>query len=285
MLVAPSYQRCQALLAASRGLPDEVEQWTVQVVAGTEASGLRWSLLEALRARGIAALLTHEPERALESLRAVWVHTESEGVADPGAFPSAPDLVEALVESGEPDEARAVTARLSELSEQQEHPWGLATARRCDALVSLASQGDEEAATAELEEAAASYLDLGLRFDHARTLLLLGRAQRRRKKWAAARRALEQAEAAFDAMESPGWVEEARTELARVGARRPAARGLLTPAEQRVVELAVDGLSNKQIAGTLFVTVNTVETHLSHAYAKLGVRSRAQLARARSPQA
>jgi DNA-binding NarL/FixJ family response regulator len=45
-----------------------------------------------------------------------------------------------------------------------------------------------------------------------------------------------------------------------------------------VVELAADGLSNKEIAQTLFVTVNTVEVHLSHAYAKLGVRSRTQLA-------
>jgi DNA-binding CsgD family transcriptional regulator len=51
-----------------------------------------------------------------------------------------------------------------------------------------------------------------------------------------------------------------------------------TPAEQRVVELAAAGLSNKQIARHLSVAVHTVEVHLSHAYAKLGVRSRAQLA-------
>lgn len=45
-----------------------------------------------------------------------------------------------------------------------------------------------------------------------------------------------------------------------------------------MVGLAADGLSNKEIASTLFLSVHTVETHLSHAYAKLGVRSRAQLA-------
>jgi DNA-binding NarL/FixJ family response regulator len=219
----------------------------------------------------------------VESLRAVWEHAEREGVGDPGVFPVGPDLVEALVESGEPGEARVVTARLGELAEEQEHPWGRASAKRCHGLVLLASRTDEQAAAVALEEAAAAYGELGLRFDHARTLLLLGRAQRRRRRWAAARDALVQAAAAFDAMDSPGWAEEARAELARVGARRPGARGLLTPAEQRVVELAVDGLSNKEIAGALFVTVNTVETHLSHAFAKLGVRSRAQLARVHRP--
>jgi DNA-binding NarL/FixJ family response regulator len=46
-----------------------------------------------------------------------------------------------------------------------------------------------------------------------------------------------------------------------------------------VVELAAEGLANKEIAGSLVVSVHTVEVHLSHAYAKLGVRSRGQLAR------
>jgi DNA-binding CsgD family transcriptional regulator len=63
-----------------------------------------------------------------------------------------------------------------------------------------------------------------------------------------------------------------------VPGRRPATDGELTPTERRVVELAAGGLANKQIAATLFVTVHTVEVHLAHAYAKLGVRSRGQLA-------
>ena len=75
------------------------------------------------------------------------------------------------------------------------------------------------------------------------------------------------------------WAERARDELERVGGRRPAAAGELTAAERRVSELAASGLSNKEIARTLFVSVHTVEVHLSHAYAKLGVHSRAQLAR------
>jgi DNA-binding NarL/FixJ family response regulator len=55
--------------------------------------------------------------------------------------------------------------------------------------------------------------------------------------------------------------------------------GELTPSEQRVAALAAEGLSNKEIAAQLVVTVFTVEAHLSSAYAKLGVRSRTQLAR------
>ena len=85
--------------------------------------------------------------------------------------------------------------------------------------------------------------------------------------------------AAFDELGSPGWAEQARSELARVGARRrKAPTGELTPTEQRVVELAAAGLANKEIARKLFVGVHTVEVHLTHAYAKLGVRSRTQLA-------
>jgi DNA-binding CsgD family transcriptional regulator len=232
----------------------------------------------AARARGAAALLANEPARAAESLRAVWEHTRREGVDDPGVFPVAPELVEALVEVRELDEAKAVTARLRELAEAQDHPWGLATAKRCDAVLQLAS-GYDEAAAAALEQAAAEYGLLGLRFDRARTVLTLGRGQRRAKKWGAARASLEQAVAELDELGSPGWTEQARSELARVGARRPQQTGELTPAERRVVELAADGLANKEIAQTLFVSVRTVEVHLKHAYAKLGIRSRTQLAR------
>ena len=93
---------------------------------------------------------------------------------------------------------------------------------------------------------------------------------------------LERAVAAFEAIGSPGWADDARAELD--ASRRPAAGrpGGLTATERRVADLAVEGLANKEIARTLVVTVNTVEFHLRNAYAKLGIRSRVQLA-ARAP--
>ena len=273
----PMYERCRALHAAGRGLVDEARRWGEEAKARAEATGVRWDQLEALRALGTAELLAREPERAAEHLRAVWTHTEREGIRDPGAFPVAPELVEALVELGDLGEALAVTHRIEELARQQEHPWGLATGRRCAALVQLGRAYDDDA-VAMLERAGGEFARLGLAFDEARSLLSAGRAQRRARKWGAARETLDRAAGRFDELGSSGWAEAARAELSRVGARRPQGAGELTPTERRVAELAATGLANKEIAQELVVTVNTVEFHLSNTYAKLGIRGRAQLA-------
>ena len=273
----PMYERCRALQAAGRGDADEARRWARTTLDRGEATGVRWDWLEAHRALGLVALLEKDLAGAVEHLGSVWDHTEREGVEDPGAFPVAADLVEALAESDALDRARSVTLRLAELAESQDHPWARAGATRSAAVVELATAYDEEAADA-LEGAARTYADLGLAFEEARTLLALGRSLRRARKWGAARATLERAAGAFDAIGSPGWAAEARSELSRVGARRPTAPGLLTDTERRVAALAVDGLSNKEIARTLVVTVNTVEFHLRNTYAKLGIRSRMQLA-------
>ena len=73
-----------------------------------------------------------------------------------------------------------------------------------------------------MTEAAAEF-GVGLPFDQARTLLALGRALRRAKRWGAARTALQEAETVFHGVGSPGWAAEAQSELARVAAR-PQAR-------------------------------------------------------------
>jgi DNA-binding CsgD family transcriptional regulator len=271
------YQRCRALLAAGVGDAGEARRWGRNAVARAETTGSRWDWLEAQRARGMAALVSREPGRAAEILRPVWEHVEREDL-DPGVFPAAPELVEALADLGELDAATRVAERLHAMAERHEHPWALAAAQRCRAVVALAAPGYDADAAQGLADAAGACADLGLAFDHARTLLALGRAQRRVKQWGVARQSLEDAAAAFDVLGSAGWAENARTDLARVGGRPPRASGELTATEREIVDLAVDGLANKEIARALHLAVHTVEVHLSRIYRKLGVTSRGQLA-------
>ena len=272
--VTPARLRCAALIAALSG----DERRAVDLAeSAIELSDDAWDLFECERALGLAALLGARAQDAAERFGHVWRHMEREGVEEPGAFPVAGDLVQTLCELGRGDEAAAVAARLRKLADAQDHPWGLATAARGEALIALL-EGWDEAAQAALHEAAAAYARLDLGFDRARTLLGLGRAQRRHRKWGAARDTLTAGADAFSDLGAPGWADVARGEIERVGARRPAGDGELTSAESRVVALAAEGLSNKEIALALVVTVHTVEVHLSRAYAKLGVKSRSQLA-------
>jgi DNA-binding CsgD family transcriptional regulator len=75
--------------------------------------------------------------------------------------------------------------------------------------------------------------------------------------------------------------DRARTELAATGARprreRVTGRDALTPSELRVAQMASRGLSSVEIAQTLFVTKNTIDTHLARCYTKLGIKSRKRL--------
>lgn len=278
LMFRPKYERCRALLAAGRGDIEETQRWGTLAVDRGKETGCRWDTFEGLRALAIGRLLAHEPAAAAAALRIVWDHNVREGVDEPGVFPIAAELVQALTELGELDEAAAVTARLAHRAERQAHPWASITVTRCQAIISLAGPVADASAADALQHAAADYDQLGLRFDAARSLLSLGRAQRRLRQWASARQAMEHAITAFDAIGSPGWAQQARTELERVGGRPPGAEGELTQSEQRTAELAAGGMSNKEIAHVLVVTVHTVEVHLSRTYAKLGVRSRVQLA-------
>ena len=85
------------------------------------------------------------------------------------------------------------------------------------------------------------------------------------------------AEAIFGELGARLWLERTQRELARTGITRSLDQEL-TPTERRVAELAATGAQNKEIAGALFVSVKTVEANLSRIYAKLGIRSRVELA-------
>lgn len=110
-----------------------------------------------------------------------------------------------------------------------------------------------------------------------RTLLEMGAVQRRAKRKTAAKRTLEEALEIFERLEARLWFERARDELSRIGLRRAAVTEGLTPAQTRVAELVVAGLSNQEIASTLYMSTRSVESHLTKVYREFGVRSRGQL--------
>jgi DNA-binding CsgD family transcriptional regulator len=78
-------------------------------------------------------------------------------------------------------------------------------------------------------------------------------------------------------MEAVLWGARATEELERAAPGR--AVGELTPVEARVTDLVARGLRNREVAATLFMSVATVEAHLTRIYRKLGIRSRAELSR------
>jgi hypothetical protein len=199
---AGSRARLRAVLAAVRGDPGRATALAAQVLQASESTTTAWNRLEARRAAGVAALLARDPEQAVTSLSEVWQHTEREGVEDPGAFPVAGDLAEALAQAGQFAAAGGVVGRLAHLAAAQQHPWGLATADRAAAMAALA-RGYDDAAAAQLAAAAGAYRALGAGWEAARALLVLGRAQRRAKKRAAARESLAAARAGFEQLGCP----------------------------------------------------------------------------------
>ena len=118
-----------------------------------------------------------------------------------------------------------------------------------------------------------------MRVDVGRTLLTRAHLERRRRRAAAARAALETAEGLFAEIHATAWLEQVRGELARGAGTAPSgSRTLLTETEARVAAEVARGASNREIAERLYVSVKTVEATLTRIYRKLEVRSRTQLA-------
>ena len=154
--------------------------------------------------------------------------------------------------------------------------WVVAHATRCRGLVASA-RGDVDGALSLLADAVSQHESAGDPFGRGRALLALGVVRRRAKQKRAAREALEAAASAFDELGATGWAARTREELGRIGGRTRSDG--LTPSERRVADLVAQGRTNAEVAATLFLAERTVASHLTHIYAKLGVRSRTELAR------
>lgn len=233
-----------------------------------------------LQSRARLRLAQHRPAEALADARMAAERAGEFGIRHPVFASWRAEAAEALLVLGEDAEARRLALEQLELSEQLGTPGA-----RGAALCLFARTTPEPIPL--LEQAVTMLAGSPARLEHTRVLVALGAALRRANRWADAREPLRRALEQADRGGMLRLARRAREELNAVGARprRSALSGpgALTPAEHRVAELAACGHGNRAIAERLYVTPRTVETHLTHAFAKLDIRSRAELAAALQP--
>jgi DNA-binding CsgD family transcriptional regulator len=228
-------------------------------------------------ARGRLHLLAHEPEQALADFQTI-VDVAAAGAAfNPVWIPARSLAALSLHHLGR--DAEATTLIEQELGYAREWgvPSGIAVSLRTLGLVKGGADG-----LALLEEAVAILEPTTARLEYARAMVDYGAALRRCNQRVEARERLHQGVEIAHRLGALALVAQANDELAATGARprKLVQTGLetLTASERRVAQLASDEMSNKEIAQALFVTVKTVEVHLSSVYRKLEISSRRQLA-------
>lgn len=248
---------------AARGLRDAEAQrdWSFAALC-------RWVL-------GQIELSVDDPHAALRWLDPVSDMLQTTGIGDPGCYPFTPDLIEAWAATGHPDAAADRLAWLREAAQRLDHPWARITSGRAEAVILLAQRHPEraiDAVAAVIPEAR----ERGLPVELGRCLLVLGTAQRKARRRREAAISLDEAVAIFSHLGAARWRGLAEAQRARLA---PGDDDSLTPTEQRIVELVATGHSNTEIAGTLFISVKTVEANLTRIYRKLGLRGRVDLTR------
>jgi DNA-binding CsgD family transcriptional regulator len=231
----------------------------------------------------LAAERDGNPAEALTRLLAIF---------DPGAtltFPRLglvstlwlPDVVRLALATGEPTAATAAAKRCAREADAQASPLWTAAARHCQGL--LDRDPAAVAAAAELLQ------EIGYPLFNAQAMENMAVLHAEKGEHAAARAAYRQAVGIYSSLGAAWDIMRADARLRQHGIRR-GSRGIrrrpttgweaLTPTEQKIAHLVADGLSNPDIAGQMFLSRNTVQTHVSHILTKLDARSRLQIARA-----
>ncbi len=257
------------------GTPDELDVGENEVPPAE-----RW-LLSVLR--GKLLLARGEVEAGLAALLA-----GGEGLArlgtPAGNYHWRSDAALALGRLGRIDEGRVLAAEELQLNQRWGAPRALGHSHRAAAMLAV----DDDERLAGLHEAVRLLEGVRAPLELARTLVELGASLRRMNRRADAREPLRRAiELADSCAPRTRVAAQARTELAASGGRAPKSHAggveALTASERRIVDLAVQGLSNPQVAQELFISRRTVESHLASAYTKLGIAGRGELGRVLEP--
>lgn len=197
-----------------------------------------------------------------------------------GPWPWQEPLVEALIGLGRLDDAEEVLVQFERLAKARGSLGATAAAARLRGSLE-AARGRERLAHVAFAHAMEVGAEVSLPFDRARTHADCGAFLRRAGKRTAAVAALKSARECFDRLGAGPYLARCDRELAAAGLtprrRTVVSTPVLTPQELSVAELVAQGKTNREVAGELVVSVNTVEYHLKNIYAKLGISSRSQL--------
>ena len=264
-----------ALVRAYRGQTDEARECATEALTLCERIGNVPLMTSVLSVLGFLALSVDDHQAAHAHLERLARMTAAVGLGEPSVVKFLPDEIESLAALGEVGLAHAYTLELQSAGAARGRTWALATAARCRAHLA-GIEGDYEGALTACKEALVEHARLPMPFELGRTLLVKGMIERRARCRSAAGESLAQALSIFERLGASLWAGKARRELAKMSAR-PLADGL-TETQRRVAILVARGQTNREIAAAMFVTQNTVQTHIRHIFQKLGVKSRTELA-------
>jgi DNA-binding CsgD family transcriptional regulator len=267
----------KALIDAHLGRVESARAAAEEGLKLAERSGLVQASQFNLAALGFLELSLDNPKETNELLWPLTQGVLAAGIREPGVLRFLPDEIEALIAIGEAGAARSILEPFAVQAQVLGRSWALATAERGWGLLH-ASKGELPAALEAFERAVEAHANLDEPFELGRTLLAQGQAFRRMKQWRLARDSLDRALEIFERLGAALWTDKASTEIARIGGRSPGPIEL-TPTEQEVADLVGSGLTNREVANALFLSVSTVEANLRRIYRKLGVRSRTELSR------
>jgi DNA-binding CsgD family transcriptional regulator/tetratricopeptide (TPR) repeat protein len=273
--LARAHSAFLVLVLAELGRPEDAERLLERYELAGELPE-RMLLNPTLFARGTLRAAQRRFDDAVSDFRELGRRQEAWGIKRPSP-PWRSACAVALVGAGDADSARALAAEELEIARVWDTPKAIAVATRAVALA-----GEGEGSVELLGESVTLLEDTPWRLDLARARVDLGAAQRREGMRRLGRESLARAMDEAHACGAVPLAERAAEELRASGARprRRAVSGLdaLTPSERRVAELAAVGRTNREIAQELFVTMATVETHLTRVYRKLDLAGRAELA-------
>ncbi len=263
--------------AAWRGDEAELERFASRGLGLAQQLDIRSLIASFERLRALIAFgLGRLPEAAERFQR-----TLAEDVArHPDRYPSArAELVEVLVRLGELEAAQSELDVLTAFPVRERAPRMLSVEERCRGL--LAPDDEFEACFRRALELHPLFEDEAVK---ARNLLAYGMALRRARRPTDARVQLRAAAEAFERCGAWVWARHAGSELRAAGGGafvpRAVAGETLTPQEYQVAQLVATGATNREVGAALFLSVKTVEAHLSRIYRKLGISSRRALTRA-----